>query len=544
MTELTHAPPTAHGPRASARWIGLLAFVGSLALTLPGLGLDHYGFDADEGEYFEAAKLHMEWLGNWDQPGSFDEEVLQHHFPWKPTFGVIHPALSRLVSGMSWALFHGQLDADPIWSARLPSAVAYALIAALLCVFTTRRLGAPAGLLCLGLYWINIRYFGHAHIAKTDLILCALWVAGTLLLTRLPPQGSWAINSATAFLAGLALATKLPAILLILTLFTWSILRQGRVRLNTLIPFLLLPVPIFFALTPAAWHDPWGFTSEFIEGFTSREKIVRIPTLFFDQVYEHRMPWYAPTVHGLVTTPPLIVIGALWFALIGLWSWRGRILQGFLEFLRGPGSLFTAAALGTLAAVSLPSVPSHDVDRLFLPLQPFLVLFATGGIWQALQRIPRPGARWAIALVLWAPAAVEAWRQNPYQMAYFNGFLGGSSGAEARGMDVVYSKAEINQRVLDALNEHLRPNESLFSNFVHRDLWAHQQAGRLRPDIRLVDQGKGDAILIYARRGWMIGPEERLYRRRPEPLWSLTHRGVDLVLLYRLEDVAKGRKQR
>ena len=203
--------------------------------------------------------------------------------------------------------------------------------------------------------------------------------------------------------------------------------------------------------------------------------------------------------------------------------------------------------------VSLPSVPAHDLERLFLPLQPFLVIYAGYGFCALLRSRPvvhlgSPGARhrarapgFLLATLLCLPPLVEAVRQHPFPLTYFNALIGGMRGAEQRGLDIAYLKLEANQSLLDALDRQLPPRASLYANFLYVDLVHHQRAGRLRSDVRVVRDPFADFAILYNRRGWMTFFEARLWDTGPPPLWRLTHRGVDLLRLYPLSSDARPR---
>jgi hypothetical protein len=241
-----------------------------------------------------------------------------------------------------------------------------------------------------------------------------------------------------------------------------------------------------------------------------------------------------------VTTPPSILLLALLGAVRGILRLARADAAQRLQWLRGPWPLLLAAGLCPLALVSLPAIPAHDLERLFLPLQPFLLIYAGCGFDALRELLSRALARrrgtrafaFSFAALLCLLPLVEAARQHPYPLTYFNAFVGGMRGAERRGFDVAYLKLEANQRLLDALDRQLPPDASLYANFLYVDLLHHQRAGRLRPDVRVVRDPSAEFTVVYNRRGWMTFFEARLWDARPPPLWRLTHRGVDLLRLY------------
>ncbi|HEY5658361.1 MAG TPA: hypothetical protein VIY27_11295 [Myxococcota bacterium] len=523
----------------------LLIGVASFAWVARDLGLDHYGTPADEAVYHAAARRHIAWFSTWGSPGSLSAQTLDAHFAWKPEV-VIHPTFSRLLSGASWRLLHGSLGMDAIRAYRMHNALAYALVALGIGWFCGRRWGAACSLGCVLLFWSNARFFGHAHTAMADVVLSCLWLWAPLLLIRGVIDERRGTVLAAAALSGLALATKLTGVALFGLLAAWPLLARGRRGARSALVLLCVPPIVFFALDPQTWRAPLGWWIDCVGDFRAREDAHYIPTLFLGRRYGHRLPWYAPSVHALVTTPPAILLLALLGAARGARRLARASAPQRLRWLRGPWPLLLAAGLGPLALVSLPAVPAHDLERLFLPLQPFLVIYAGCGLHALLTCRPlaalatrrghfagiAPGLL-VVALVC-VPPLLEALRQQPYPLTYFNGLIGGMRGAEARGLDVAYLKLEANQSLLDALDRQLPTGASLYANFLYADLRQHQRAGRLRPDVRLVRAPSADFAILYNRRGWMTFFEMRLWDAGPPPRWRLAHRGVDLLRLYAL----------
>ena len=554
------APPMAAGPlqlqplrKRLIRGVGpLLVGLASFALVASDLGLERYGVPADEAFYHAAARRHVAWFSTLGTQGSFSAQTLDAHFAWRPEV-VVHPSFSRLLSGASWRLFHGSFGVDALTAYRLHNALAYALVALGIAWYCARSWGSLCGAVSVLLFWSLARFFGHAHTAMTDVVLSCLWLWATLLLLRGVLEERPRSVLAAALLSGLALATKLTGLALVGLLAAWPLLARGRRAWRSSVLLLCLPPLVFFALNPQTWNEPLGWWLEFLDAFRDRESAQYIPTLFLGQRYGHRLPWYAPGIHALVTNPPVILL----LSLIGAARGGRRLARADvaqrLQWLRGPWPLLLAAGLCPLVLVSLPSIPAHDLERLFLPLQPFLVIYAGCGFCALLRRRPqaRPGRYGArlgerafglgLAALLCVPPLVEAARQLPYPLTYFNALIGGMRGAERRGLDVAYLKLEANRSLLDALQRLLPTGASLYANFLHVDLLQHQRAGRLRRDVRVVRDPSADFAILYNRRGWMTLFEARLWDTGPPPVWRLPHRGVDLLRLYALSPGAARR---
>jgi len=521
-----------------------LALAASTAWVAFDLDLTHFGVASDEAFYHEAAALQVAWIENLGAPGSLSRETLRAHFAWRPDV-VVHPTFSRWLSGASWRFFHGEFGVDEIAAYRLHNALAYAFLALGIVWFCANRWGLAVATASLAMFWSDARLFGHAHTAMTDLVLSCSWLWAVLLLIRGIEDRRRGAVLAAALLSGLALSTKLTGLVLCALLAVWPLLARGRSGWRSALLLVALPPLVFFSLNPQSWHQPFAWWIDFISEFRQREAANFIPTFFLGRRYGHRVPGFVPWVHALVTTPPTILL------LAALAAWRGAVSLARasaaqrLGWLRGPWPLLVAAGIAPLAITSLPSVPAHDVERLFLPTRPFLILYAACGFQFMLRapllarlsrRLPRGPARVGAGLllaILFAAPLIEAVRQHPYPLTYFNALTGGMQGAERLGFDVAYLKLEANREVLDALDRELPPGATLYANFLHLDLLHHQRAGRLRSDVRVTRNPRAEFAIIHNRRGWMTLFETRIWSADRAPVWRLRHRGVDLVRIYR-----------
>jgi hypothetical protein len=486
----------------------------------------------------------MAYLGRIGEPGFLSEKTRLEHFGrWPRT--VVHPTFSRWCSGLTWLVFHRGFGMDELVALRLHNAFAFALIACGIAVFVLPRYGLTTALVALGLTWGDVRLFGHAHSGQTDLVLSCVWLWAVLLAARgVRDQSPWRV-AAAALVAGAALSTKMTGLLLVAVLAAWPVWVHGWRGLRLTAVLVLIPPLVFYVLNPQCWSSPIGWTAQWITQFRARDKEILIPSLFFGTRYLFRAPWYAPTVHGLITVPPAILLLAGTAAVKAvrvLWGAR----TGRLESLRAPGVLCAVAGAVPLVVVSLPGVPNHDLERLFLPTQPLLLIGAACGFHVLLRSsfLKRLFSRWpdapsalpgaALASLLLVPTMVSAIRFHPYELTYFNILVGGPRGAKALGFDVAYFKQEINQQVLDAVNRLVPPAGELWSNFASLDLEMHQQGGRLRKDIQLAPGFPAPYVLVHARRSWMYPFEVEMLDNPQQAMWTLEKNGVTLVALYRV----------
>lgn len=532
---------------ASRRQIRILcglAFVASTALVALDLGFDSYG--TIESNYFEATRRHIEWVRSLGEPGRFEADVLREHFD-HDAFRSPHPAFSRWLSAASFEVFTRGLGVDPVVGFRLHNAFLYGLVAVGVAGYAARSWGLATGIAALLLLWGDVRLFGHAHPAMPGFTLTALWLWAVLLLLRAVETGRTGLALAAAVTAGLALATKLTGLQLVLLLAFWPLLARGVRGIPWTCALLLVPPLVFYVTNPQSWLAPIDWCADFYDKYQRRDEIAFIPTLFLGKVYGHEVPFFAPLVHALVTTPlPILGLG-----LVALAGGTGTLAradgEARVRWLRGPWPLLLAAGLSPIALMTLPTVPAHDLERLFVHAHPFLVLFAACGFRKLLDsrtfarmsgRLPGPATVTA-PLLLGAfcclPPLVQTARYHPYELVYFNALVGGPRGAEALGLDIAYLKTEANGELLQVLNT-LPRGATLYANFLDWDLRAHQGAGTLRRDIRFARKPDVEFVVIQNRRGWMTVFERRLWDGDDEPVWRSSHDGVDLIRLYQLGD--------
>jgi hypothetical protein len=355
----------------------------------------------------------------------------------------------------------------------------------------------------------------------------------------------WGLFWVLTVACGLLIATKLTGVLLFGAIFFYILLFGGRSKIYRAMLFLVSVSLIFFLLHPQIWHGPIDWAIDFYRSFVGREESIVIPTIFLGQLYGHRVPWYVPFVHVIVTTPIPILFGCILAMISGM---RLLIIEGFGKNDRWCWIILTAML--PLVASSFPSVPSHDLERLTLPMQPLMVILSVAGYVHTVHLVAsgvvfpgllrnisgkKHGIIWIFVFTLCATVIPQAVIQHPYHLTYFNALVGGERGAYRLGFDVAYYSLELNDEVLGAINRILPEGSSLYSTHMYVNLNIAKNVGRLRKDISVLNsETDADYVLIYARRSNMTRKEEKLYLTRPDPIWSLTINGADIFLLYRM----------
>ncbi len=137
------------------------------------------GWTWDEVYYFLSSQMQIAWFDALVSAGSFSDiklvfskDFVDAHWLWN-TYHNPHPPLYKIFSSISWLVF-GNILGD-FTAYRLSSA----LLAAVLLFFLFRAIEKNYGFLpalCGSLtLFLMPRFFGHAHIAATEIALAAFW---------------------------------------------------------------------------------------------------------------------------------------------------------------------------------------------------------------------------------------------------------------------------------------------------------------------------------------------------------------------------------
>ncbi len=419
----------------------------------------------------------------------------------------------------------------------------------LLCYFIARRRLDRISAMLAGIAYLWLPAIGgHARIAATETVfttvtLFAAWVA-LQDLSRL----KWKLLLVLA--CGLAIATKVNGIILVVTLLFWLMTKDvfgrrfsgGRLLQNgSLAALVLLLAPVVaFAIWPWLWHD----TLARIHGY-----------FLFIREHSHQGVWYfgkkwnfngppAPVTYPFVMAhlmTPLFHLAGFWFAVIvgGIAAIRRRKLH--------PADyLLALLVLAPFTAASLPGTPKYDGIRLFLPI------FAPACILTAI------GLRLAVLTCRRAATTNgmrDNWRRRRRLFARAVGLLGLFGGGLTGGamhrtidsynviavligldeaifpFEQTYWGNALDRQCIDDLNVMLVPNARVKTLALQpKILEIYQQWGVLRADIRINPDPPYDVHLLQNRRGFWGNAEWSLFTTRtPLRTWGY---GVREHLIY------------
>ena len=365
-----------------------------------------------------------------------------------------HPPLGRVWLGIwhdvvKW-LFPPADHPSPFVTdcARVGSATAFALTVFLIGAFATKWYGRAAGVVAAVSLVLMPRVFGHAHLASLETFL-----NGTYSLTMLSVAHWWSVRVSnadrgtiklpmrvvvlTGVLWGLALLSKMQAILIPPVVGLWALWHWRQRAIVPLTIFGVVGVVVFFLGWPWLWLDPVANFHEYFARTTSRAVL---HCYYLGQVWADKdVPRHYPFVMFAVTIP----VGLHALGLLG-------VIGGERAWRQPREQLVLGAAVFPLVLFALPGVAAYDGERLFLVSYPMWgVLIGRGAAvawrWMEQQaecgRVPvlaKRRVKVAMVAVFLAVQGIGVVGTHPCQLSYFNLLVGGSRGADRLGFERTY----------------------------------------------------------------------------------------------------------
>lgn len=454
------------------RWIHAISLTAFLAVFLtidasgdfpslegPGITIDE-SFNVDVGWYLVKAQsiYGLAALAPQSQMEIFSGEN---------NYNPDHPPFGRVLLGISDALFGSLVNPSPgddeptrwsISAARPAAGLAYAATV-WLCGFATLRVtggDALAGAAAATLFATTPRVFGHAHMASLESFIGLTFAASTFYLAWRWSRGpTWCSGAIGGLLWGLALLTKIQAVLLPIPLTVWAF---WYYRSRAWVPLSLVAVvgmATFFVGWPWLWASPFDSVLEYFGRGADR---LSLNVFFAGQTYTDR------TVPVLYTATMVVVCMPLPMLLTALWGGREAAREQD-ERARRYWAFLSGVIGFTVLFFSIPSIAVYDGVRLFLICFPFIACFAGLGfakIWRLfasrqgqfvngnLHR-PTAGAALVVASFGWLLATGPCW------LSHYSALVGGLPGAVRLGFEADYWAASVTSgfwnRVADEVPE-------------------------------------------------------------------------------------------
>ena len=526
---------------ALARWsIPIVLFL--TAFLLIGFTLKNYGVAWDEPAYFHASDLHLKWIVEFGnnlatgniRPNLADEDI-KAAWHWNP-YNVPHPPFSRIISGLAKVVFDPVLDKFSAY--RMGPALFFALLITVMYLWIKELFGRARGLFSAFALILTPNLFGYAHIAVTDVPLASMWFLTTYCFWKGLYHWKWSV--ALGVVWGLALSTKFPAVLIPIPLIIWAHLFHRDKYVNNVFAMLFVAPIVMVATQPYLWHDTGLRLLEFLYEGISRgyRPETNFGVLFFGQILpSSQLPWYYSFFMVGVTTPePLVVLALL-----------GTVSIAWLQNQRSVTLLFFFNVVFILVLGLMPGAVLHDGVRQMLPALPFLAALAGVGFHSLLcfsmklarnrpvaaqvSRLETKIAGTLLLLLCFSPL-LDVYLSHPFQLSFFNRFVGGVRGAYTRGLETTYFMEAFTPDFIRALNENLPRNARVNASIANFMFTFYQKEGRLRPDIKITDGQSFDYYVILNRRTALAPRERELINSRTKPFLAIDLAGVPLVSVF------------
>ena len=501
-----------------------------------------YGVTWDEPAYFYASDLHIEWLVNFrqnvlrsDLDKSVQDENIKKAWHWDP-YHVPHPPFSRIVSGITKALFSSYFDKFVAY--RLGSALFFAVLVTVMFLWMAELFGRSTGIFSALALFVIPNLFGFAHIAVTDMPLSTMWFLSAYCFWKGIKNWKWSV--ALGVVWGLALATKFPALLIPIPLILWSHLFHRNSYSNNVFAMLFLGPSIMIATQPYLWNQSGLRILEFLYEGLSRgyRPDTNFTIYFFGQLYyTDQLPWYYPFFLVGITTPEPILI----LALVGV------LAIPWLQERISTVVLFGLNAALILALGILPGAVLHDGVRQLLSALPFLAALAGAGSfvfgkwlvavalrWKQFQSVVNLQAKvlGSLCLLLLFSPMMDLYLCHPFQLSFYNRLVGGIHGAYARGLEMTYFMEAFTPEFLTLLNAKLPANATINASFANSMFEYYQKEGRLRGDIKITAGRPFDYYVLLNRYGPLSPRERSLVNGHFETFLSVNIAGVPLVSVF------------
>jgi len=509
------------------------------------------GWTCDEVYYFQSSELIITWTqallksffhGN--PRAILSASITDQYWLWDISHNP-HPPLYKILSAITLVLCKPYLGDFAAY--RFSSALLCAGLMLTLFFVLYKRYGIAAGVCgCLSLLFMP-RFFGHAHIAATEIPLTTFWFLACCAFWRGLTQRSGIIL--LGILWGCAIATKFTGLLLPAPLIVWALLYKERRGIRNVLIALPLALLIALLVNPGWWHDPIGKIVNFVQISLSRDNSIRIPTFFLGKTYSFSPPWTYAWVMTAITVP----ITTIFTFILGLLTlYRDTANHRF-------NNLMFINCLFPLLLTMLPNAPVHDGTRQFFYMFPFMAYFSGAGVYflteqlKAAVKIKKILIPAALGIFTLYPA-YQTMRIHPYELCYFNELVGGVRGAYALGMETTYWYDVLTDKFLEKLNSEI-PRGAAVSMWVANQAYFEflQDKGRIRkdikfitPDITVTITNKGATfkfspdtpqyLLLLSRQGTFNELYWNIYYKN-RPLYSLQLEGIPLISLYRWKDI-------
>ncbi|MDX1622708.1 MAG: glycosyltransferase family 39 protein [Gemmatimonadota bacterium] len=497
----------------------------AFVLTLLTATLTAPGITWDEPHYFLSAQLQVKWVETLLEEGpsgALDREKIREMWDWRHYHNP-HPPLYKEGMALTWWTTRGWLG--PLAGYRLFPALCFALLVAVAFRWGTAAWSGIGGFGAAASILLMPRLFGHAHLGATETPLMVAW-------TVVAASAWWAVERERAagwIVAGIAwgfaAGTKFSGIAAFAPVLLWALWRDRQAALRGAALATGVATVFFVGTNPLVWAGPAEFFGTWFWESLHRADYAPIPTFYLGNRYGFDVPWHHVFVMTMAVTPlPILAMAAL-----------GAVFGA--ERLEPAAVLAAGSVVFVWTMMLVPGAPHHNGVRQFVSLFPFLGMLAGYGLYRACESLD--GVPFALVTALvFAPPSVQLVRSHPYYLEYYGEAVGGVPGAHRLGFETTYWMDVVTDDVLHWMNRNLPRNATVLVHGAPMTLQFARAYGRVRDDLEFVghdDGAEAAGYFLVPMSQFSLGPTLQRAVERGEPLYELTHRGVRLLAIYRLE---------
>jgi 4-amino-4-deoxy-L-arabinose transferase-like glycosyltransferase len=524
---------------------------------------DHYGLTYDEGWYISRSVRAREWAGALaTDPGfALSQEGIRRYWAAETRSGdqVLkeqQPGAVKLVGGLLG------YPVGLVFGVAFPERAGTALFLAgclvALYVFIAGVWGRAAGWFAVGALLLMPRAFAHAHLCALDVPVMSMMLIAVALMFAAVQKGSLLLAALSGLAWGVALSCKINALFVPLILAAWILLLHRGFALRAALSLAVGGPVGFLATWPWLWHHTGSRLADYLHFHLQHYPVA---VSYFGHVSAHQ-PWHYPLVMTAITTPPVTLL----LGLIGI-GLAARELRrkpsdapevaDDTRWRRSQALLVLLGALFTIGFNCLPSAPKYTGVRLFLPFFAFLAALAAisfGAMGEALaRRVPAGEGRLLspvrVKVLLAGLALLPALRvvlgTHPYQLSYYNVFIGGTRGAVAQGLEATYW-GDSYMAVCNDLAPRLQPGDTVWVDLPGCQWIIEQYLKPVCPDLRFASSGwppPETSWAIVQNKASELSPAARALMASGPPLFAAELDGVPLSLLYGRDSTTRAREQ-
>jgi 4-amino-4-deoxy-L-arabinose transferase-like glycosyltransferase len=472
------------GPLTTAALISISVFI-LLVATAPSIGLTW-----DEPAYIAAARSYSGWFGQvFTTPSeAFSEGAITN--AWQ--VNKEHPPLDKIWSGAVWSVARN--FTDDLTAHRMGNMILVAVLTGLLYLLIFDAYGQAAGLAAVAALLTMPRFFFHAHLAALDVPAAVSVFIVTFAFWKMIDRKNWTWGLLLGLLWGLALATKINAVFVPITLGLWVLI--FRRELFLFVRLILMggtAVPVFIAVWPWLYHDTWDRLTEYIAFVTTDHW--QIGQYYLGQFFMPP-PWH----FGFVMAWAVLPLGLTILYFVGI------ISTGKAHLDNGLGWLLFLSALTPILAISTGKSMVYDNERLIMVTFPFLAGLAGIGFgwmiselkkWSARRGKPVlfPGGIVLLIVLAFTPQLTTMARLYPHLLSYYGESVGGLKGATRMGLETTYW-CETYNMAFSIINEQAEPNDRIWADpWSHDVLIYYQTQGLLRDDLVILAPADVPSVL-------------------------------------------------